>query len=188
MLLFGHLGITLGIFFGLGIFVPRLKKVIDPRYLAVGALLPDFIDKPIGEVIFASTFANGRIIAHTLIFSLLLFAISLYMYERKRDIRGFSLTSGSFLHLFEDLIPSYPRIFFWPLFGWSFPRGSRDYVGMEHLMKMFVKSFHIEFFSSHITEIMVVVTGVLTGIFLALYWSKKRLEKKSSGEIVKEEP
>ena len=72
MLLFGHLGITLGVYLGLGIFIPRLRVVVDPRYLAIGALLPDLIDKPIGRVIFASTLANGRIIGHTLLFTLLL--------------------------------------------------------------------------------------------------------------------
>jgi len=186
MLLFGHLGVTLGIFFGLSIFVPRLRTIINPRYLAVGALLPDLIDKPIGEIIFASTFANGRIFAHTLVFSLLLFLAGLYLYDKRKDIRGLSLTSGSFLHIFEDLIPSHPDIFFWPLFGWSFSRGSRDYVGLEHLMKMFIKSFHIEFLLGHIAEIMAVVTGAIIGI-LVLYWSKKRLEKKISNEIVREE-
>jgi hypothetical protein len=49
MLLFGHLGITLGIVFGLGIFIPRLRTIIDPKYLIIGALLPDLIDKPIGR-------------------------------------------------------------------------------------------------------------------------------------------
>lgn len=72
MLLFGHLGITLGAFIGLRRLIPRLKSVIDLKYLAIGALLPDLIDKPIGKVIFASTFANGRIIGHTLLFSCLL--------------------------------------------------------------------------------------------------------------------
>src|SRR5674476_459116 len=77
MLLFGHLGITLGIFFGLGIFIPRLRTIIDPKYLVIGALLPDLADKPIGRVIFASSVANGRIIGHTILFSLLLLLIGL---------------------------------------------------------------------------------------------------------------
>jgi hypothetical protein len=54
MLLFGHVGVTLGIFIGLGIFLPQLKTIIDPKYLVIGALLPDIIDKPLGMVIFAS--------------------------------------------------------------------------------------------------------------------------------------
>lgn len=187
MLLFGHLGVTLGIFFGLSIIVPRLKTVINPRYLAIGALLPDLIDKPIGEIIFASTFANGRIFAHTLMFSLLLFLVGLYLYDRGKDIKGLSLTSGSFLHLFEDLIPSHPSIFFWPMFGWNFPRGSIDYVGIEHLLRMFVRSFHIEFLLSHISEIMAMIVGGVMGLILILYWSKKRLEKKCSNQLRTEE-
>lgn len=169
MLLFGHLGVTLGIFFGLGIFIPRLRNIIDPRYLAIGAILPDLIDKPIGEVIFASTFSSGRIIGHTLLFSFLLFMIGLYMYERKRDIRGLSLTAGSFLHLFEDQMGSDPQTYLWPLFGWSFPRDSRDYIGLEHLMQMLVESFHLDFLQSHMTEIL----GVVIGFVLAFYLSKK---------------
>lgn len=174
MLLFGHLGITLGIFFGLGIFVPRLKTLIDPRYLAIGALLPDLIDKPLGEIIFASTFSSGRIIGHTLLFSFLLFLIGLYMYEKRRDIRVLSLTSGAFFHLFEDQMGSAPQTLFWPLFGWSFPRDSRDYIGLEHILVMFRDSFHLEFLQNHIIEIL----GVVIGFILAYYLSKKIMEKE----------
>ena len=174
MLLFGHLGVTLGIFFGLGIFIPRLKTLINPRYLAIGAILPDLIDKPIGEVIFASTFANGRIIGHTLLFSLLLLLIGLYMYGKKRDIRVLSLSSGSFFHLFEDQMGADPQTFFWPLLGWSFPRGSRDYIGIEHILEMFEASFHLEFLQNHITEILVVVIGFV----LVYYLSKKIMERE----------
>jgi hypothetical protein len=181
MLLFGHLSITLGIFFGLGIFIPRLRTIIDPRYLAIGAILPDLIDKPVGEVIFASTFSSGRIMGHTLLFSLLLFLIGLYVYEKRRDLWGLSLASGSFLHLFEDQIESNPQNFFWPLLGWSFPKNSRDYIGLEHLMQMLVESFHLEFLQSHITEIL----AVMVGFVLAFYLSKKIMGKENSDEIVK---
>lgn len=174
MLLFGHLGITLGIFFGLGIFIPRLRTIIDPRYLVIGAVLPDLIDKPIGEVIFASTFSSGRIVGHTLLFSILLFLIGLYMYERRKDILGLSLTSGTFLHLFEDQMASDPQTFLWPLFGWSFPRDSRDYVGLEHIVGMLEESFHLEFLQSHIIEIL----GVVIGFVLAYYLSKKILGRE----------
>jgi len=179
MLLFGHLGITLGIFFGLGIFVPRLRTIIDPRYLAIGALLPDLIDKPIGEVIFASTFGNGRIIGHTLLFSLLLLFIGLYLYEKKREIRVFSLVSGSFFHLFEDQMLFYPSTFFWPLLGWSFPKDSRDFTGFEHLFEMLKNSFNLEFLQNYFVEIL----GMLVVILLALYWTKKRFDEKNSEDI-----
>ena len=38
---------------------------IDYRVLLVGSLLPDIIDKPVGQVLFHDTFSNGRIFCHT---------------------------------------------------------------------------------------------------------------------------
>ena len=102
MLLFGHLGVTLGIFFLICIFAPLLRTIIDPKYLLVGALLPDLIDKPLGEIILASTFSTGRMIGHTILLSFTLLYIGLFVYERKGDIRIISLATGSFFHLMED--------------------------------------------------------------------------------------
>ena len=135
MLLFGHLGITLGAFIGIGRLIPRLKSLIDLRYLAIGALLPDLIDKPIGKVIFASTFANGFIIGHTLLFSCLLVLAGIYLYQKRRDIRVFTLASGCFFHILKDQVWRQPQTFLWPLLGWSFPRDSIDNTGFEYLLK-----------------------------------------------------
>jgi hypothetical protein len=96
MLLFGHLGITLGVYLGLGTFISRLRFIIDPKYLAIGALLPDLIDKPIGRVIFASTLANGRIIGHTLLFTLLIALTGVHLYEKIKDSIRLALASGCF--------------------------------------------------------------------------------------------
>src|SRR5665647_1657031 len=82
MLLFGHIGVTFGVFFGLAFFIPQLRTIIDPTYLVIGSLLPDLIDKPLGLIIFPSTIANGRMIAHTLLFSFTLFLIGLYLYDK----------------------------------------------------------------------------------------------------------
>jgi LexA-binding, inner membrane-associated putative hydrolase len=79
MLLFGHIGVTLGIFFVFSYFAPRLKTIIDPRYLAVGALLPDLIDKPLGMIVFSSSISNGRMISHTFVFSFTLFFVGVYL-------------------------------------------------------------------------------------------------------------
>lgn len=154
MLIFGHLGITLGIFFGLAFFIPRFRTVIDPRFLAIGALLPDLVDKPIGRIIFASSVANGRIIGHTLLFSFLLLLTGLYLYEKRRDIKVMALATGSFFHIFEDQMWAQPLTFFWPLLGLRFPRDHTDYTGLEYLVKMFEQSFHLGFSGIHTPEIM----------------------------------
>jgi membrane-bound metal-dependent hydrolase YbcI (DUF457 family) len=170
MLLFGHIGVTLGIFFGLGIFVPRIRTIIDPRYLAIGALLPDLIDKPLGRVIFASTFENGRIIGHTLLLSFVLFLIGLYLYNKKRDIKVLSLASGSFFHLVEDQMWAKPATLFWPFLGLSFPRDHSDYTGIEYLSNMLEKSFELELSRAFIPEII----GMVVIVMLTLHWLIKR--------------
>jgi LexA-binding, inner membrane-associated putative hydrolase len=179
MLLFGHLGITLGIFFVLVFFIPRLRTIIDPMFLAIGALLPDFVDKPIGRIIFASSVANGRIIGHTLLFSFLLLVTGLYLYEKRKDIKVLALATGSFFHLFEDQMWAQPRTFFWPLHGLSFPRDHTDYTGMEYLIKMFEQSFHPVFSEMYLPEIM----GMVILVLMTLYWLKRRWDKKNSKDM-----
>lgn len=176
MLLFGHLGITLGVFIGLGIFIPRLKSLIDLKYLAIGALLPDLIDKPIGVIIFPSTFANGRIIGHTLLFNCLLTLAAVHLFQKRRDARGLALASGSFFHLLEDQMWGRPQTFLWPLLGWSFPRDSIDYAGFEYLMRMLEKSFEPEFSQTFIAEVL----GMGMIAIFSGSWLKKRLDKKNS--------
>jgi hypothetical protein len=73
--------------------------LIDPRYLAIGALLPDVIDKTIGRVVFDSILENGRIIGRTILFCIFLARIGIYLYEKGKDHKGLALASGSFLHL-----------------------------------------------------------------------------------------
>ena len=179
MLLFGHLGITLGIFFGLGIFVPKLRAIIDPRYLAIGALLPDLIDKPIGRIIFASSVANGRIIGHTLLLCILFFIIGLYLYEKRGSVKVNALAVGSFFHLFEDQMWAQPRTLFWPLFGSNFPKDHTDYSGLEYLLTMLEKSFQPGYLEGHITETM----GMGIMFIVSLYWLKKRMDKKNSDDV-----
>jgi hypothetical protein len=171
MLIFGHIGVTLGVFFGLGIFLPRLKTIIDPKYLVIGALLPDLIDKPLGMVIFASTITTGRMIGHTLLFSLLLLLVGVYLYEKKGDIIIMSLSTGSLFHLIEDQMWKSPKILFWPLQGLSFPKDTIDYVGLEQVSTLFKKSFTLNSSHSSIPEIL----GLGVIVILTLHWLIKKL-------------
>jgi len=139
MLLFGHIGITLGIFLGLAFFIPQLR-IIDPIYLILGSLLPDLIDKTLGTIIFPSTIANGRMIAHTLLFSLTLFLTGLYLYDKIGDVKILSLASGSIFHLMEDRMWVSRRTLFWPLLGWRF-RKNRRHTGLKYLLILFKRSF-----------------------------------------------
>jgi len=178
MLLFGHIGITLGIFFVISYFAPRLKTIIDPRYLVIGALLPDLIDKPLGYIVFASTISNGRTISHTLLFSLTLFVIGLYLYDKKSEIRILSLALGSFFHLMEDQMWKTPLTLFWPLLGWSFPKNSIDNTGFEYLLALFNKSFHLQFSESYSPEVL----GMGVVVIFILFWLKKHVDQNKFKE------
>lgn len=170
MLLFGHIGVTLGVFFVLGIFIPRLRTIIDPKYLVIGALLPDLVDKPLGRVIFASTLENGRIIGHTLLFSLTFSLIGLYLYKKRGDLRIISLSIGSFFHLMEDQMWASPKTLFWPLLGLRFPRYHTDLTGIEYLTKMLENSFEFNFSLSFTPEIL----GMGVIVFLTIQWLIKK--------------
>jgi hypothetical protein len=189
MLLFGHIGVTLGIFFVFSYFAPRLKTIIDPTYLAIGALLPDLIDKPLGMIVFASTISNGRMISHTLVFSFTLFLIGLYLYEKRNDIRIITLASGSFFHLMEDQMWNTPQTLFWPLLGWSFPK---DQItdGIAFLLMLLKESFIPEFSQGFIPENTFIpeIIGMIVVVILALNWFKNMLNKTSSkDEEIKKE-
>ena len=174
MLLFGHLGVTLGIFFLICIFAPLLRTIIDPKYLLVGALLPDLIDKPLGEIILAPTFSTGRMIGHTVLLSFIILYIGLFVYKKRGDIRIISLATGSFFHLMEDQMWGEPRILFWPLFGWSFPKGTIDNatIGLEYLLTLFENSFSLNISPASIPEILGM--GVISILILQMLFGKDK--------------
>jgi hypothetical protein len=130
MLLFAHTGITLGAATvisgaanyrqGKTAWLTSLSKYMDIRFLIIGSMLPDIIDKPIGQYFFADTFSNGRIFSHTLSFLVLLTVIGFLWYKTKHQIWGLSLAAGTLAHLVLDGMWGVPETFFWPFFGWEF--------------------------------------------------------------------
>ncbi|MGC9515687.1 metal-dependent hydrolase, partial [Methanocrinis sp.] len=84
-------------------------------FVAIGSILPDLIDKPLGLLIYGSM-ATGRIFAHTLLFLLLLVAIAAILKSRAIG----SLAFGVLAHQALDSIWRTPEIFLWPLLG-GFP-------------------------------------------------------------------
>jgi hypothetical protein len=104
MLLFAHVGLALA--------YARFFSRMSLAFLALGSMLPDIIDKPLGLIVFGSP-NMGRTFAHTLLFLMLLFALSMHF----QDIRLFSLTWGVLIHLSLDFMWNSPQILLWPLLG-----------------------------------------------------------------------
>ena len=129
MLLFAHTGITLGAATLFADAVNRkpswfasLSRYLDIRWLLVGSLLPDIIDKPVGQYIFRDAFNNGRIFSHTLLFFIVISTVGIFLYKKQRRTWLLALAAGTFTHLLLDEIWQTPVTLFWPLLGFSFPR------------------------------------------------------------------
>jgi len=156
MLLFGHLGVTLGAAMAvqcakqcfstssgkkttpqsladvnnessscrkrscLATVTEALGKNIDIRFLLIGAILPDIIDKPLGIFHIGS----GRSISHTLLFLLIFTFVGLILYFTRKWKRMLVLATGIFFHLILDSMWLNPHTLFWPFNGWQLPGGN----------------------------------------------------------------
>jgi membrane-bound metal-dependent hydrolase YbcI (DUF457 family) len=128
MLLFAHPGITLGAATLIADAVNRkpswfasLSRYVDIRWLLVGSLLPDIIDKPVGQYFFRDTFNNGRIFSHTLLFLIVISAVGFYLLKKHHQVWMLALAAGTFTHFVLDEMWKTPATLFWPLLGFSFP-------------------------------------------------------------------
>jgi inner membrane protein len=131
MLLFAHTGITLGAATlvtgvlnshkGKLSWFAGLSKYLDVRILIVGSMLPDIIDKPVGQYFFRETFENGRIFSHTLLFLLVLAGAGYYLLKAHRQSWMLVLAAGTAMHLILDQMWRIPETLFWPLMGLKFP-------------------------------------------------------------------
>jgi membrane-bound metal-dependent hydrolase YbcI (DUF457 family) len=110
MLLFAHLGLTLA--------AARCAKKGDLAFIALGSMLPDIIDKPLGLIAFGTS-NMGRTFGHTLLFFLILAALALLI----KKIWLYSLAGGVFAHLALDFMWNSPVILFWPILG-GFPQAT----------------------------------------------------------------
>ena len=97
------------------------KWHIDYRFVLLGSMFPDIVDKPLGMLIFAGSIANGRVYTHTLLINLILVLIGIYLLKRRGP--NFLIFSGcSCFHLILDEMWLTPKTLFWPVFGWGFPK------------------------------------------------------------------
>jgi len=103
-------------------FTTVLENQIDLRLLLIGSVLPDIIDKPIGQFFFADIFNNGRIFCHTLLFLIAITLAGLYFYRIRAATQLLILSFGTFMHLILDQMWLYPQTILWPIYGFVFPK------------------------------------------------------------------
>jgi membrane-bound metal-dependent hydrolase YbcI (DUF457 family) len=114
-----HLGATLL----LARYVFRDARM-DLRWVALGSLLPDLIDKPIAAVLFNDTFETHRIFSHALITPVVALFVVLALTDRGSVARraAIGVVIGAMFHLILDGAWIDPEAFLWPFFGFDFPR------------------------------------------------------------------
>lgn len=117
---------------GLTSWFVRLGQRWDIRILLVGSLLPDIIDKPLGQVVFRESLSSGRIFFHTLLFTILMALGGFFLRYRTGKTWLLVLSLGTFAHLILDGMwrqGSLPTLL-WPLYGLEFPKAEvTDWVG-----------------------------------------------------------
>ncbi|MCK5772700.1 MAG: metal-dependent hydrolase [Thermoplasmata archaeon] len=128
------------------------SRNIDLKVLLLGAVLPDLIDKPLGHILLPGN--NGRIIAHTLLFSVLLLLIGLAWKS------ALPLSLGVSMHQLLDSIYLSPESSLWPILG---PFPSTD--------------FHISSWLDSLTDPYIIVTELAGLAILIVVFTRSHVGK-----------
>lgn len=180
MYLLAHAGITLGAAYALektanyrpgaersgpaaqAASVAREPLFVDYRFILLGALLPDIIDKPLGLVLLPEALANGRTYLHTLIFLSVTLLAAFIIYQQKRKLWGVYLAFGVLMHFLMDAIWTDPITFYWPFLG-----AFQSYPGLSGwILQSWVRSL-IEEARLYLPEI--------AGFFILLFFAVKAI-------------
>jgi LexA-binding, inner membrane-associated putative hydrolase len=107
----------------------------DYRLVALGALLPDIIDKPLAWFLLFDRVEDDHLLAHTLIFGIVLAVAGLILASRG-DWRLASIAFGVLLHRLCD--PIWPELstVLWPLYGWNFEHSESVYFAAYAVLEV----------------------------------------------------
>jgi inner membrane protein len=138
MFLFGHLGFAAAP----GTLAVRRQKIApqDLRWFLAGSILPDLVDKAVGQFIFKSRYENGRIYCHTILFTSLSVLYGGKRARERQDDRVLLLGLGAASHLALDEIWMEPETAFWPFLG-PFLREPSSMSLLQQLLKVMKDPF-----------------------------------------------
>ena len=178
MLILAHAGITLGI----AELVERTRAKggerpaanpwwIDWRLALVGSLLPDIVDKPVGQVLFRDTFSNGRIFCHTLLFLLVIALVGAYLYRCQKKTWLLILSFGTLVHLLLDQMWLAPQTLLWPLYGFAFEKGD-----LSHWLENILYALHTD---------PAVYMSELVGAGILIWFALRLVQKKGVSAFIR---
>lgn len=147
----------------------------DPRLIpacALGSILPDLIDKPIGILLLSVSIGYGRIYAHTLLFIIIILLAGALVYSKypHAGILIFGLAAGIFTHHLLDLMWLHEVSWLWPLFGPFTDHRSRP-------------DFFLHIFWEEITSPAEWLAGGVILAFIILYFIPHLRKRYLSGSI-----
>lgn len=188
MLLMCHLFI--GVIIGLLAF--RILK--DRRVViltAIGSILPDLIDKPLGHVILNGSIDYGRIYAHSGLFFIAILIVGIAYQQKKGSWIMMGLAAGVLSHLILDSMWELPVTLFYPLLGDFGVHHFPNYIGesfMKEIGSVYEWIFEVSFLGALLfvfrdklnrlssllrfvprTEITLALLLVITGIMSIIY-------------------
>lgn len=94
----------------------KVKTVFDYRFILIGAILPDLLDKPAIYFLSSESVHSGRVFAHTLLFVILLTCLGLLIRNKYGKSWLLYLAGGSLAHLVLDSMWLFPVTLFWPFY------------------------------------------------------------------------
>jgi inner membrane protein len=144
-------------------------KGLDLRFVIIGSLLPDIIDKPIGRYFFNTTFGTGHLFAHTLLFAILLFLAGFLITFKYKNSFMLMLAFGNFVHLILDGMWQEPHVLLWPLFGFGFEKSPAIPFGT------YLWDLVLQLFKTPWAVIPELVAFTITAWFTWLLWRQKKL-------------
>ncbi|MCM2465839.1 metal-dependent hydrolase [Methanoculleus sp. CWC-02] len=118
----------LGLILGLAI-AGRLGDRRLIGFCALGAVLPDLLDKPVGHLLLAGSLDSGRIFGHGLLFLALLLVAGIALERRRRSLALLAVAVGALSHQVLDAMWAMPVTWYFPLLGPYEPYEVADYFG-----------------------------------------------------------
>lgn len=147
------IGVTLGIFL---LYITRDCRALV--YCAIGSLLPDIIDKPVGHIILASL-DNGRIFFHSLSICALVALLGVILMMKWRHPGLLFIAAGMLSHQLADAMWNMPQSWYWPFLG-PFPS--------KHFPLYFENIFSLELSSP--SELLVLALAVIIVLCMVHVW------------------
>jgi len=120
------------LFLGLVLGLAIAGRLDDRRLIgfsALGAVLPDLIDKPVGHLLLAGSLNSGRLFGHGLLFLGLLAVAGIALYRRRESIALLTVAAGALSHHLLDAMWAMPVTWYFPLLGPYEPGEFTGYFG-----------------------------------------------------------